>query len=95
MLYSKLKKKEVVNVYDGSKLGNIVDLAIDEHSGKICSIVVPGPSRGISCFFRGGQDLVIPWEKIDRIGDDVILVCLDGVAAAQAHSSRQGRCNRV
>jgi YlmC/YmxH family sporulation protein len=74
--FSKLRQKEVVNVLDGARLGYICDLLLDTCTGKICAIVVPGPSR-FSFFFKGDRDQVIPWKNIRKIGEDVILVEID------------------
>ncbi len=74
--YCKLRQKEVVNIVDGARLGFICDLVLDVCTGKICAIVVPGPSK-FSFFFRGERDQVIPWKNIRKIGDDVILVEVD------------------
>jgi len=74
--YSKLRQKEVVNILDGSRLGFICDLILDACTGKICAIVVPGPSR-FAFLFKGDRDTVIPWKNIRKIGEDVILVEMD------------------
>lgn len=74
--YSKLRQKEVVNIIDGSRLGYICDMLLDVCTGKICAIVVPGPSK-FSFFFKGERDQVIPWKNIRKIGEDVILVEID------------------
>jgi YlmC/YmxH family sporulation protein len=74
--YCKLRQKEVVNVQDGARLGFICDLILDPCTGKICGIVVPGPSR-FSFLFKGERDQVIPWRNIRKIGEDVILVEID------------------
>ncbi len=50
--FCKLRQKEVVNIVDGARLGFICDLVLDICTGKICAIVVPGPSR-FSFLFRG------------------------------------------
>lgn len=70
---SELKSREVVNISDGRRLGLIADMEIDVASGEIRAIVVPGPSRLLR-FFSRNEDIVIPWEKIIKIGVDVILV---------------------
>lgn len=75
--YSMLRQKEVVNILDGARLGYICDLVVDVTSGKVCAIVVPGPSR-FSFLFKGERDSVIPWGNIRKIGEDVVLVELDG-----------------
>ena len=74
--YSKLRQKEVVNILDGARLGYICDLVIEVGSGKVCAIVVPGPSR-LSFLFKGERDSVIPWSNIRKIGEDVVLVEID------------------
>ncbi len=74
--YSKLRQKEVVNMIDGARLGYICDLLLDVCTGKICALVVPGPSK-FSFFFKGDRDTVIPWNHIRKIGEDVILVEVD------------------
>ncbi|MDT8901630.1 YlmC/YmxH family sporulation protein [Anaeroselena agilis] len=70
---SDLKIKEVVNVVDGKRLGAITDIEIDIESGRLTAIVVPGPGRFLGLFGRN-EDVVIPWDKISKIGVDCILV---------------------
>lgn len=70
---SDLKAKTVVNMLDGKQLGGVVDIELDIESGRLTAIVVPGPGRFLGLFGRGG-DIVIPWEKISKIGVDCILV---------------------
>ena len=68
ILFTDLKEKEVVNVYDGKKLGRIIDLVFDIQTGKVIGIVVPGERK----IFRRADDIFVPLEKLKRIGDDVI-----------------------
>lgn len=70
---SDLRTREVVNVQDGRKLGVIKDLDLDVERGKINALVLPGPNRFINIFTRR-EDIVVPWERIVKIGRDVILV---------------------
>jgi YlmC/YmxH family sporulation protein len=70
---SDLKTKNVINIVDGKQLGGIMDIEIDIDSGKLTAIVVPGPGRFLGLFGRN-EDIVIPWEKINKIGIDCILV---------------------
>lgn len=70
---SDLKLKEVINVIDGKRLGTITDIEIDIESGKLTAIVVPGAGKFLGLFGRN-EDIVIPWERINKIGFDVILV---------------------
>ena len=67
------RDKEVINICDGRRLGYVIDIEFDIITGKILSIVVPGARSGFFCFGHS-EDLYIEWCKIQRIGDDTILV---------------------
>ena len=67
------KHKEVVNIVDGKRLGFVQDVTADLESGIITSIIVPGNSKLIN-LFAGNNDIVIPWQNIKCIGEDIILV---------------------
>lgn len=71
-----MKQKEVINTGDGSRLGYISDIEIDLKEGKIVQLIVPGPGRVLGLF---GKDMEyqIPWDKIIKIGEDIILVDLE------------------
>jgi YlmC/YmxH family sporulation protein len=73
---SEFQTKDVVNISDGKKLGTVCDLEIDLKHGRVDAIVCPGPGKFFG-FLSNGQDLVIPWRNIVKIGADVILVRLD------------------
>lgn len=70
---SDLRLREVINVTDGKKLGPIRDIDLDVERGKIIALVLPGPNRFINLFSRR-EDVIVPWERIIKIGCDVILV---------------------
>lgn len=70
--YSEFQKKEVINVSDCRCLGNVSDLCFDS-CGSIETIIV-AESSGWIPFFGCSNEFVIPWNKIVRIGPDVILV---------------------
>jgi YlmC/YmxH family sporulation protein len=65
--------KDVVNVSDGKKLGNIGDIDINLTTGKIDAVVVSGVGKVLG-FFGKDEDIIIPWKNILKIGEDVILV---------------------
>ncbi len=73
MLFSELKCKDVINIRDCKKLGNVCDVEFDECSGCICKIIISGGSRVLS-FLRCDPDIVIPYKDIRQIGPDIILV---------------------
>lgn len=66
------KQKEVINLADGRRLGYVQDVEADFETGEITAIIVPGTSKMFS--FGAKNDIVIPWQNIRRIGDDIILV---------------------
>ena len=71
MSLSELREKDVVNVDTGKKLGKVM-----VSTGCVQAIVVPGQFK-VGNLFKGERSgVVIPWERIVRIGDDVILVQL-------------------
>ena len=67
------KHKEVVNITNGKRLGYVQDVTADLQTGIITSIIVPGNNKMFN-IFSGNNEIVIPWEKIKCIGDDLILV---------------------
>ena len=67
------KHKEVINIKDGRRLGFVQDVTADLESGIITSIIVPGTNRILNVF-SSNNDIVIPWNNIKCIGDDIILV---------------------
>ena len=67
------KHKEVININDARRLGYVQDVTADLETGIITSIIVPGSNK-IFNLFGNSNEIVIPWDKIKAIGDDVILV---------------------
>ena len=67
------KHKEVININDGRRLGFVQDVTANLETGIITSIIVPGSNKPFN-FFVSGNEIVIPWNKVKCIGDDVILV---------------------
>ncbi len=76
--FSELKRKELINICDGARLGSVCDLELDDCTGVVSALIAPGPSRFMG-LFRGAEEIVIPYCKIQKIGGDVILVQADGV----------------
>lgn len=67
------RHKEVININDGKRLGYVQDVCADLKTGNITSIIVPGSSKPFN-FLSGSNDIVITWDKIKCIGENVILV---------------------
>ena len=67
------KHKEVININDAKRLGYVQDVTADLKTGVITSIIVPGSNRVFN-IFNSNNEIVIPWDKIKCIGDEIILV---------------------
>ena len=67
------KHKEVINITDAKRLGYVQDVTADLKTGVITSIIVPGNNKMFN-IFNSSNEIVIPWEKIKCIGDEIILV---------------------
>ena len=68
-MLSDLQTKDIINVFDGKKIGMIIDVSLDRE-GKIIEMSV---QRRKFIFFSCGT-VKIKWSQIDKIGKDVILV---------------------
>lgn len=77
MSLSELRTKDVINILDGRRLGKVIDIEFRPQDGCVEALVVPGETK-VSNLLRGERcGVVIPWDKIVRIGENVILVQLD------------------
>ncbi len=68
-----MRHKEVINLKDGMRLGNVCDLEIDTATAKVQAIVIYGRLRFFGLFGRE-DDIVVRWQDIQVIGEDTILV---------------------
>ncbi|MBR6524745.1 MAG: YlmC/YmxH family sporulation protein [Clostridia bacterium] len=76
MSLSELRTKDVISTQTGKNLGKVMDIEFDPCSGCVEALVVPG-EFSLACVLRGEKNgLVIPWQHILRIGENVILVHL-------------------
>jgi sporulation protein, YlmC/YmxH family len=73
MKLSDLQDKDVVNINDGKKIGNIIDISIDQ-KGNMEGIMVEQYKFLVSFFTN--NIIEIKWTQIEKIGKDVILVNL-------------------
>ena len=71
MKLSELQKKDIVNIDTGEKIGNIIDINIDE-KGYITSLVID--RTNFRFIFSTTDEIEISFNKIVKIGEDVILI---------------------
>ena len=72
MRFSELHCREVINLCDGARMGEVSDLLFDPVCGQITALVVPTQSGIVGLFSK--NDCVIPWGCIETLGEDYILV---------------------
>ncbi|HHW10976.1 MAG TPA: YlmC/YmxH family sporulation protein [Firmicutes bacterium] len=70
---SDLRLLEVINIADGRRLGHIYDVDMDAVTGEIISLILPGSSGGFLKWSRK-PEIMVNWNQIVRIGEEVILV---------------------
>lgn len=74
MTFCELRKKDIISIADGRLIGRASDLEFDEASGHLRALIVPC-GTGFGCFFHGDKNqIIISWNQIACIGDDVVLV---------------------
>ena len=65
MRIRELRRKEVINITDGGRLGFVGD--VDFH-------LPEGQAAALIGLFGRGEEYYVPWDSIQRIGDDIILI---------------------
>lgn len=78
---SELGLKDIVNLVDGAKLGQVKDVHFDPETGKVTALVLSS-GRKYFGLLSVGSDVVVPWEKIKKIGVDTVLVEIEAAAKA-------------
>ena len=68
-----LKEKEIINLSNGKKLGQINDIVIDLKKNAILGFFLAGDKK----LFKKSDDIFIQLGQILSIGDDVILIRLN------------------
>ena len=68
-----LMERQVVNIADGKCLGNLKDIELNLWTGSIEALILP-TLNGFWHRLQNAGELVIGWEKVVRIGVDVILI---------------------
>ena len=74
MTLSDIEEKDVINVVTGERIGFVPSLRIDTNSGQIIAITVQPSMKFVSFFSKDEASVVVPWNQILKIGEDVIIV---------------------
>lgn len=72
MNLSDLQSKDIISVIDGKKVGNIIDVVLNNNGTLEAFIVQKG--KVLSSFLPMREEYRIRWDQIKKIGEDVILV---------------------
>ncbi|MBE6059870.1 MULTISPECIES: YlmC/YmxH family sporulation protein [unclassified Clostridium] len=71
-----LKTMEIIDINTGTKLGYIKDFKVNCEEYKLEAIILPTQKSG---WFSKNEDIELPWDRIKKIGVDVILVDGEGI----------------
>ena len=86
---SQLRDKDVINLCNASRMGYINEIEFDSCTGQICSLVLCR-TGGILSLVKDGS-LVLPWSRIECIGDDVVLVKIPDDEMSRLETERGSR----
>ena len=73
MRFLELRRKEVINLHSGCRMGYVGDVELCVPEGTVKAVIVFGKSFFFGLFGRG-EEYYIPWDCIQRFGEDILLV---------------------
>jgi len=81
MLLSDLAGKEIINLFDGAKLGLVGDADLDISLNGSVEAIILTSRGGFSGFWgskgdREREHLSIPWQTVKKVGSEVIIIDL-------------------
>lgn len=71
--FNEFKEKEIINIKSGEKIGFVDDILFDTEKELVSALIVYQRRRFFN-LFKSLEDIMIPWEEIEIIGEDTILV---------------------
>lgn len=74
---SQLRNKEVINSRNGCRIGYVDDLEVNTRDARVCALIIYGRLKFFGLLGRK-DDCIIPWNMIELIGEDTILVGSEG-----------------
>ena len=72
MRLSDMQKKDIIYLNDGKNLGHIIDAEIELNTGNLKSLLIE--KKTLRSLFTSEPDVVIKFDQIKKIGEDVILI---------------------
>lgn len=77
-----LREKEIINMKDGARIGYVSDIELDAREARMTALIVYGRLRLFGLLGRE-PDLVIPWQQVELIGEETVLVRVERLQAPQ------------
>lgn len=71
--FTDLKHKEVISAVDGVRIGCVDDVIVEINNARVVAFVIFNGFLPLRLFGKS-EDYIIPWEKIQMIGEDVIII---------------------
>lgn len=75
MKLSDLQRKDIVNLNNGKKVGKIIDVEINALNGSMENLIIE-KSKYFRNLFSTESDILVKFEQIKKMGEDVILIDL-------------------
>lgn len=88
---TQISEKQVINLCDGRILGHVIDFKINLSSGCLTAIILPGETGFFG--FKKCTDIIIPWDKICKIGKDAIIVDIGELPCCDAEEANKKKKN--
>lgn len=89
-----IRRKAVVNTTDGACFGYADDLVADTETKQVLALLIKGRLKLFGILGRE-EDVLIPWEKIETIGKDTILVRAAETAERASGFSGAGLLDKI
>ena len=84
--FSDLRQKEVINIKNGDRLGKVGDIELQAYTATILSIIVVGRLKWFGLLGKE-DDVIIPWQNIELIGEDTVLVSIEPAPGRRREST--------
>ena len=68
-----LRRKEVISAVDGVRIGFVDDVIVETKTSCVVAFVIFNRLFPFG-IFKNGTDYIIPWENIQLIGEDAVII---------------------
>jgi YlmC/YmxH family sporulation protein len=82
-----LRNKEVINIYNGERLGYIDDIRLDTQNHAVTTFIIYGRERLFGLLGKQ-SDILIDCSQIHLVGEETILVSVENVQYEEPSEKR-------